>query len=315
MSKLNFAFLFPGQGSQKIGMLSSAADQFPEVKICFDEASNVLGYDLWDLVQNGTKEKLNLTEITQPLMLTAGVSLWRVWLSLGGKKPNFLAGHSLGEFSALVCSGVVDFHDAVDLVRQRGLFMQSAVPVGKGGMSAIIGLDEKKVIDICASHTDNEIVQAVNFNSPGQIVIAGHKNAVLNAGLACKNEGAKKVMPLPVSAPFHTQLMFGAANRLSEVIEDISFSVPKIPILHNVNAKTEENPEKIKSLMVKQTYLPVQWTKSLMYLRKIGIDMTLECGPGKVLSSLSKRTDKLFQVGSLELPDDLLSYVKISNTL
>ena len=315
MSKLNFAFLFPGQGSQKIGMLSSVAKQFSEVKTCFEEASNVLGYDLWDLSQNGSSEKINLTEITQPLMLAAAVSLWRVWLSLGGRKPDYLAGHSLGEFSALVCSNVIDFPDAISLVRQRGMFMQSAVPVGEGGMSAIIGLDDQNIVDICASFSEKKIVQAVNFNSPGQVVIAGHKSAVFDAGLACKKAGAKRVLPLPVSAPFHTELMRDAANKLSTIIKDINFSAPKIPILHNVNAKIEDSPEKIKSLLVEQTYMPVQWTKSLIHLRDIGIDMTLECGPGKVLSGLSKRTNKLFQTGSLELPDDLLSYVSISNTL
>jgi [acyl-carrier-protein] S-malonyltransferase len=314
MSISKFAFIFPGQGSQKVGMLSLAAEKFPEIESCFSEASDVLDYNLWDLAQKGPIEKLNLTEITQPLILTASVSLWKAWISLNGKKPNFLAGHSLGEFSALVCSNVLNFRDAVDLVRQRAKFMQQAVPVGVGAMSAIIGLDDRDVVEACAECSDKEIVQAVNFNSPGQIVIAGHKDAVSNAGLICKEKGAKRVLPLPVSAPFHTLLMRDAADKLSDVIKNIHFSAPEIPVLHNVNAMMEDCPKKIKSLMVKQTYMPVQWTKSMMYLRDAGVDVTLECGPGKVLSGLSKRIDKSFQVGSLELPDDMSNYAGISKT-
>ena len=236
MSQNQLAFVFPGQGSQKVGMLANAAASYSEVTDTFSQASEVLGYDLWDLVQTGPQEALNLTEKTQPLLLTASVALWRVWSANGGAKPSLLAGHSLGEFSALVCSEVISFEAAVDLVRQRGAFMQSAVPVGIGAMAAIIGLDDESIIAICKKLSSDEVVQAVNFNSPGQVVIAGHVNAVTEAMAACKEAGAKRALPLPVSAPFHTSLMQPAGDQLAEVLAGIQFSSPQIPIIHNVNA-------------------------------------------------------------------------------
>ena len=239
MSQNQLAFVFPGQGSQKVGMLANAAASYSEVTDTFSQASEVLGYDLWDLVQTGPQEALNLTEKTQPLLLTASVALWRVWSANGGAKPSLLAGHSLGEFSALVCSEVISFEAAVDLVRQRGAFMQSAVPVGIGAMAAIIGLDDESIIAICKKLSSDEVVQAVNFNSPGQVVIAGHVDAVTEAMAACKEAGAKRALPLPVSAPFHTSLMQPAGDQLAEVLAGIQFSSPQIPIIHNVNALPE----------------------------------------------------------------------------
>ncbi|MDG1937479.1 MAG: ACP S-malonyltransferase [Pseudomonadales bacterium] len=303
MSQNQLAFVFPGQGSQKVGMLANAAASYAEVAQTFAQASDVLGYDLWELVQSGPQEALNLTEKTQPLLLTASVALWRVWCANGGVKPSLLAGHSLGEFSALVCSEVISFESAVDLVRQRGAFMQSAVPVGVGAMAAIIGLDDKSIIEICAKLSGDEVVQAVNFNSPGQVVIAGHVAAVDQAMAACKEAGAKRALPLPVSAPFHTSLMQPAGEKLAEVLASIEFSAPQIPIVHNVNAALENDPERIRQLMVEQIYSPVQWTRCIEFMVEKGTLATVECGPGKVLSGLSRRIHKPLDVYALEEPE------------
>ncbi|MGB1191938.1 MAG: ACP S-malonyltransferase [Pseudomonadales bacterium] len=303
MSQNQLAFVFPGQGSQKVGMLVNAAASYGEVAQTFAQASDVLGYDLWELVQSGPQEALNLTEKTQPLLLTASVALWRVWCANGGVKPSLLAGHSLGEFSALVCSEVISFESAVDLVRQRGAFMQSAVPVGVGAMAAIIGLDDQSIIDICAKLSGDEVVQAVNFNSPGQVVIAGHAAAVDQAMAACKEAGAKRALPLPVSAPFHTSLMQPAGEKLAEVLASIEFSAPQIPIVHNVNAALEIDPERIRQLMVEQIYSPVQWTGCIEFMVEQGVLATIECGPGKVLSGLSRRIHKPLDVYALEEPE------------
>lgn len=307
MSQNQLAFVFPGQGSQKVGMLANAAANYSEVTQTFAQASEVLGYDLWDLVQTGPQDALNLTEKTQPLLLTASVALWRVWCANGGVKPSLLAGHSLGEFSALVCSEVISFESAVDLVKQRGQFMQSAVPVGVGAMAAIIGLDDASIIAICDKLSGSEVVQAVNFNSPGQVVIAGHAEAVTQAMAACKEAGAKRALPLPVSAPFHTSLMQPAGDKLAEVLAGIEFSAPHIPIIHNVNALPESNPERIRQLMVEQIYSPVQWTNCIEYMVAQGIETTIECGPGKVLSGLSRRIHKPLAVHALEEPEAIVS--------
>ena len=307
MSQNQLAFVFPGQGSQKVGMLANAAASYSEVADTFSQASEVLGYDLWDLVQTGPQEALNLTEKTQPLLLTASVALWRVWSANGGAKPSLLAGHSLGEFSALVCSKVISFEAAVDLVRQRGAFMQSAVPVGIGAMAAIIGLDDESIIAICKKLSSDEVVQAVNFNSPGQVVIAGHVNAVTQAMAACKEAGAKRALPLPVSAPFHTSLMQPAGDQLAKVLAGIHFSSPQIPIIHNVNALPETDPERIRQLMVEQIYSPVQWTRCVEYMVAQGAEKIVECGPGKVLSGLSRRIHKPLEAFALEEPEAIVS--------
>ncbi|UTW45823.1 ACP S-malonyltransferase [bacterium SCSIO 12696] len=295
------AFVFPGQGSQKIGMLADIAEQFAIVEATFAEASEVLGYDLWDRVQNGEQEQINLTECTQPLLLTASVAMWRVWQEKGGAQPALMAGHSLGEWSALVCSGVVAFADAVDLVRQRGAYMQEAVPAGVGAMAAIIGLDDEVIISACKlACGDDEVVVPVNFNSPGQVVIAGHAGAVERAMEGCKEAGAKRALPLPVSAPFHTPLMRPAADKLAAQIQATHFDAPMVPIVHNVNAQTESDPAAIKQLMIEQIYKPVLWVDCTKALAKQGIETVVECGPGKVLSGLCKRIDRTIKALATE---------------
>ncbi|AWF81734.1 [acyl-carrier-protein] S-malonyltransferase [Microbulbifer sp. A4B17] len=304
MTNAALAFVFPGQGSQKIGMLSEIAQEASEIQATFAEASDVLGYDLWDLCQNGEQEAINLTQRTQPLLLTSSVALYRLWRSRGGAQPAFMAGHSLGEWSALVCSGVLAFKDAVHLVRERGRLMQEAVPVGEGAMAAIIGLDDKDVEEACAASAEGEVVAAVNYNSPGQIVIAGSSAAVQRAIEACKAAGAKKAMPLPVSAPFHTELMRPAAEKLTPQIEATEFNAPEIPIVHNVHAEIESAPEKIKALMIEQIYRPVRWTACAQKIIGTGVEQMVECGPGKVLSGLIKRVDRSVSCHAIDSPSN-----------
>lgn len=305
MTQKNLAFVFPGQGSQKIGMLAELAAEHPVVQKTFAEASDVLGYDVWALVQTGAQEDINLTERTQPLLLTASVAVWRVWQEQHGAAPTFMAGHSLGEWSALVCAGVVAFKDAVKLVQQRGKFMQEAVPAGVGAMAAIIGLDDALIVEACKKAEQGEVVSAVNFNSPGQVVIAGHAAAVDRAGALCKEAGAKRALPLPVSAPFHTEMMRPAADRLAAQIQATVFSAPRIPIVHNVTAQLEESPEKIKALMIEQIYSPVRWVECVNTLVALGVAVTVECGPGKVLSGLNKRINGDLTTLSIEKPDEV----------
>ena len=288
----NLAFVFPGQGSQKIGMLADLGAANPLVEETFQEASDVLGYDAWKLIQEGEQEEINLTERTQPLLLTSSVAIWRLWQQQGGPQPAAMAGHSLGEWSALVCAGVVDFADAVEIVRARGAFMQQAVPVGVGAMAAIMGMDDQIVIDACSEAAEGQVVSAVNFNAPGQVVIAGDAAGVARAVEICKKAGAKRAVELPVSAPFHTSLMRPAADNLSELVMQKSFSAPQIPVLHNVHAKTEEDSEKIKSLMLEQIYQPVLWVDCVNALSSRGAEILIECGPGRVLNGLSKRIDR-----------------------
>lgn len=311
MTTQHLAFVFPGQGSQKIGMLAELAAEFPVVQQTFAEASDVLGYDLWALVQTGAQEEINLTERTQPLLLTASVAVYRVWQQKQGVQPALMAGHSLGEWSALVCAGVVAFQDAVKLVQQRGKFMQEAVPAGQGAMAAIIGLDDALIIEACKKAEQGEVVSAVNFNSPGQVVIAGAAAAVERASALCKEAGAKRALPLPVSAPFHTELMRPAAERLAEQIAATSFSVPNIPVVHNVTADVEMNPEKIKALMIEQIFSPVRWVECVNTLATKGVSLTLECGPGKVLSGLNKRINAELNTISVEKPDELTAALAI----
>lgn len=307
MAQKNLAFVFPGQGSQKIGMLADLANEYPVVSQTFAEASKVLGYDLWDLVQNGAQEDINLTERTQPLLLTASVAVWRVWQEQKGAVPGFMAGHSLGEWSALVCAGVVAFGDAVKLVQQRGKFMQEAVPAGQGAMAAIIGLDDALILEACKKAEQGEVVAAVNFNSPGQVVIAGTAAAVERAGALCKEAGAKRALPLPVSAPFHTSLMRPAADRLAEQVAATQFNAPLIPVIHNVTAQAETDPEKIKALMIEQIYSAVRWVECVNTLAQQGVTATVECGPGKVLSGLNKRINSELITLSMEKPEEVAS--------
>ncbi len=307
MTQQNLAFVFPGQGSQKIGMLADLAANYPIVTQTFAEASQVLGYDLWDLVQNGAQEDINLTERTQPLLLTASVAVWRVWNEKKGAQPALVSGHSLGEWSALVCAGVVAFADAVKLVQQRGKFMQEAVPAGQGAMFAIIGLDDALILEACKKAEQGEVVSAVNFNSPGQVVIAGTAAAAERAAALCKEAGAKRALPLPVSAPFHTSLMRPAADRLAEQIAATEFKAPQIPVVHNVTAQTESNPEKIKALMIEQIYCAVRWVECVNTMSAAGITTTVECGPGKVLSGLNKRINSELTTLSVEKPEEIES--------
>lgn len=301
MSDQKLAFVFPGQGSQKVGMLAEIASAHSVVQETFEEASDALGYDMWDMIQNGEQEQLNLTERTQPILLTSSVALWRVWQQQKGVMPTMVAGHSLGEFSALVCAGSIDFRGAVTLVRDRGQFMQTAVPVGEGSMAAVLGLDDQVIIDIC----DATGAEAVNFNSPGQVVIAGKVAAVDAAIEQLKEAGAKRAMLLPVSAPFHTSLMRPAGEKLAKKVAELAISTPTIPVVHNVHAQTESDPEKIKELLVKQIYSPVQWTHCIQTMVAAGVGATLECGPGKVLSGLSKRIDKSLTSFNIENPAGL----------
>ncbi len=305
MTQSKLTFVFPGQGSQKVGMLAAMAAEQPLVEQTFAEASEELGYDLWRLVQQGPQGELNLTERTQPMLLTAGVALWRVWQQRGGGEAAMMAGHSLGEFTALVCAGSLAFGDAVKLVQQRGAFMQSAVPVGVGAMAAIIGLDDEAINTACAEASQGQVVAAVNYNSPGQVVIAGHAAAVERAVEACKAAGARRAMPLPVSAPFHTDLMRPAGEKLAVAIEAITVKPPRIPVIHNVNASTENDPGQIKALLVEQIYSPVRWVECVQALCAGGAGLAVECGPGNVLGGLIRRIDKSVAVAGLEDPAGL----------
>ena len=286
------AFVFPGQGSQKIGMLAELASANPLVEQTFQEASDTLGYDCWKLVQEGEQDAINLTERTQPILLTSSIAIWRLWQQHGGPIPMAMAGHSLGEWSALVCANVVSFSDAVEIVRARGAFMQQAVPVGVGAMAAIMGIDDGIVIDACRDAAEGQIVAAVNFNAPGQVVIAGDAAAVGRAIDICKKAGAKRAVELPVSAPFHTTLMTPAAENLAGLVAEKTFSAPTIPVVHNVHAQTEANPEAIKALMLEQIYKPVLWVDCVKGLSERGARTLIECGPGRVLNGLSKRIDR-----------------------
>ncbi len=299
------AFVFPGQGSQQQGMLAELATSYPVVQSTFADASEVLGYDLWELCQHGPQEAMNMTEKTQPLLLTSSVAIWRVWQQSGGAQPVLMAGHSLGEWSALVCSGVVEFKDAVKLVQLRGKYMQESVPAGVGTMAAIIGLDDDAIIAACEEAQEGEEVSAVNFNSPGQVVIAGNVGAVDRAIALCKEKGAKKAVPLAVSAPFHSALLRPAADRLAEDLADITFSEPQIPVVHNVNAQTENDPEAIKQLMIEQIYHAVLWVDCVKALSGQGVSQMVECGPGKVLCGLIKRIDRSVTTAQMDTSESV----------
>ncbi|MEL0623730.1 ACP S-malonyltransferase [Marinomonas arenicola] len=290
------AFVFPGQGSQQLGMLADLAEKHDIIEQTFAEASDVLGYDLWALVQNDA-EQLGQTDKTQPALLTASVALWRLWEQQGGQKPAYVAGHSLGEYSALVCAGVIAFADAVELVKLRGEYMMQAVPAGEGAMAAIIGLDDAKVIAACEAAPG--VVSAVNFNSPGQVVIAGHVAAVEAAMANAKEAGAKRALPLPVSVPSHCELMIPAGEKLAVKLDSIEFKSPTCTLVQNVTAQAVSDAQTIKANLVSQLSEPVLWTQSIELLSGLGVTGTLECGPGKVLSGLNKRIVKGLSASSL----------------
>jgi [acyl-carrier-protein] S-malonyltransferase len=304
------AFVFPGQGSQTVGMLGDYQDN-EIVQNTFSQASQALGYDLWQLIAQGPSEKLNQTHHTQPALLTASVAMWRLWLSKSLILPSIIAGHSLGEYSALVCAEVITLEDAVVLVEKRGQFMQASVPEGIGAMSAIIGLNNQAIIDACAMAQDQDVVSAVNFNSPGQVVIAGHKAAVERAGVLCKELGAKRVLPLPVSVPSHCALMIGAADKLALELDKITFNMPKISIVNNVDVAVESSAEAIKIALVKQLYSPVRWSETISKLANDGIDQVVEAGPGKVLQGLIKRIDKSVTCISVNNSDSLANALEV----
>jgi [acyl-carrier-protein] S-malonyltransferase len=286
------SFVFPGQGSQAVGMLAELAGAYPLVGDTFAEASAALGLDLWRLVQEGPAEELNLTHNTQPAMLAAGVAVWRVWQQQGGVQPAYLAGHSLGEYTALVAGGAIEFADAVRLVAERGRLMQAAVPEGTGAMAAILGLDDDQVRAACAQAAAGEVVEAVNFNSPGQVVIAGHAGAVARAVEAAKAAGAKRAVTLPVSVPSHCALMRPAAERLAQRLASMAVRVPQTPVLHNVDVAVASTADAVRDRLARQLHSPVRWAETVKRLAAEGVTLVVEAGPGKVLAGLNKRIDK-----------------------
>jgi len=285
---MSFAFVFPGQGSQSVGMMAAYGDA-AVVRATFDEASATLGDDLWAMVADGPAETLTQTVNTQPVMLTAGIAVWRLWLEKGGRQPAVVAGHSLGEYSALVAAGVIEFKDAVPLVRLRAAAMQQAVPVGTGAMAAVLGLDNAGIVAACAEAAQGEVVEPVNFNANGQTVIAGHKAAVERAMEACKARGAKMAKALPVSAPFHSSLIRPAADKLAARLDELTLNSPRIQIINNVDVAIESDPVCIKDALIRQAYNPVRWVETIQKMASLGVSTVAECGPGKVLAGLTKR--------------------------
>jgi [acyl-carrier-protein] S-malonyltransferase len=288
----NLAFVFPGQGSQSIGMLSELASAYPVIEQTFSQASAILGRDLWNLVCNGPEEVLNQTQNTQPAMLAAGVAVWRVWSEVSAVRPAWMAGHSLGEYTALVCADAMRFEDAVGLVSERGRLMQEAVPAGVGAMAAILGLDDHIVVKVCSGAAQGDVVAAVNFNAPGQVVIAGHAAAVDRAIGAAKAAGAKRAVMLPVSVPSHCALMLPAAEKLAEELRGMFLESPTKTLIHNVDVNAHSAPEVIKHALKEQLYKPVRWSDSVKFMHEQGVTVFVECGPGKVLQGLNKRIAK-----------------------
>ena len=295
---MSMAFVFPGQGSQQVGMMDGYADD-RVVRGTFDEASAILGEDLWQLAAEGPAEAQNLTRNTQPLLLTASVGIWRAWLAAGGAAPAYLAGHSLGEYSALVAAGALAFRDAVPLVRFRAEAMQDAVAAGIGAMAAVVGGDDEAIAKACAEAAEGEVVEPVNYNAPGQIVIAGHRAAVERAMKAAKGHGAKRAMLLPVSAPFHSSLLAPAAARLAGRLADVAFAVPSIPVVHNVDVGRHDDAAAIRDALARQAASPVRWTETLRFLVANGVTSVVECGPGRVLAGLARRVDDSLATYSL----------------
>ena len=289
---MTLAFVFPGQGSQSVGMLAALGAAEPVVRETFEEASQVLGYDLWALAQQGPEADLGTTERTQPAMLAAGVAVWRAWRAHGGAMPVAMAGHSLGEYTALVCSGSLDFRTAVDLVRFRGQAMQRAVPLGTGAMAAVLGLDDADVEAACREAAGSEVVEPVNFNAPGQVVIAGHAAAVVRAIEAAKARGAKRAVQLPVSVPSHSSLMVGAADELAARLATVEVRMPNVPDVYTVEVRRHTSPDGIRSALREQLFKPVRWADTVRAMLASGVTTLVECGPGRVLTSLNKRIEK-----------------------
>ena len=301
----SLAIVFPGQGSQSVGMLAELAAAHPEVKATFDEASEGAGVDLWEISQNGPEDKLNSTENTQPALLAASVAVWRVYLKQGGKLPAYLSGHSLGEYSALVAAGALSLKDAAGLVAERGRLMQAAVPAGVGAMAAILGGDDAQIAQVCEEVAQGQIVAPANFNSPGQLVIAGHAEAVDRALARLAELGVKKAVKLAVSVPSHSMLMRDAADRLGERMAAIAWTMPSIPVVQNADATVHASVEDIRAALQRQLYLPVRWTECVQALAAHGVTQALECGPGKVLAGLIKRIDKSVEAKAIGAPAEL----------
>ena len=289
---MSTAFIFPGQGSQSVGMMAQLAEASSGIRSTFDEASNILGYDLWQLVSDGPAEQLNATEYTQPAMLVAGVASWRAWQAAGGSNPAAMAGHSLGEYTALVCAGALSFTDAVSLVRDRALFMQEAVPEGEGAMAAVLGLDDDAVRHLCEANSAGEVLQPVNYNAPGQVVVAGTSSAVSRLVENAKAAGAKRALPLPVSVPSHCSLMQPASEKMAARLQSVEISVPGITVMHNVNVERAASADDIRALLARQISEPVRWVETIQSMAAEGVDTLVECGPGKVLCGLTKRIDR-----------------------
>lgn len=295
---MTHAFIFPGQGSQSVGMLADLNATYPIVQQTFEQASDILHYDLWKLSQNGPKETLNQTEKTQPALLAGSVALWRIWQDQGGSQPSFMAGHSFGEYSALVCAGALAYEDAVSLAQDRGRFMQAAVPEGEGAMAAILGLKDQQVIEVCQAQ--QQVVSAVNFNAPGQVVIAGLTAAVEAAIIEAKNLGAKMAIKLPVSVPSHSSLMKPAADKMAERLKDVTITVPKIAVIHNVDTSIKTQASDIATALVQQLHNPVLWVATIEKMVAEGVTTLIECGAGKVLTGLNKRISRQTTAKTLE---------------
>ncbi len=304
-SKSKVAVVFPGQGSQSLGMMNGLIDIQPDIKNIFITASEILSYDLLEIITSDPEDKLNQTEITQPALLATAYATWLILKEQSDLTPTILAGHSLGEYTALLCANVISFEDAIALVAERGRCMQKAVPDGVGAMAAILGLDDEQVIQVCADAAEDEIVSAANFNSPGQIVIAGHKQAVDRAIEKAKEVGAKRAMLLPVSVPSHCMLMKQAADEFETSLNKVVFRDAEIPVLQNVDAKSKLSSDDIKAALLEQLYKPVRWVDSIQNMKNMGVTKVIECGPGKVLSGLIKRIDKTFELFSIQDEDSL----------
>ncbi|MFT4256860.1 MAG: ACP S-malonyltransferase [Pseudoxanthomonas sp.] len=307
MSASQFAFVFPGQGSQSLGMLAELAALHPQVRDTFAEASEGAGADLWALSQGGPEEMLNRTEYTQPALLAAGIAVWRLWQQQGGAQPSQLAGHSLGEYTALVAAGALSLKDGAHLVHLRGQLMQDAAPAGVGAMAAVLGADDALVAEVCDAASDSQVVVPANFNSPGQVVIGGDTAAVERAIVLLGERGVRKVVKLAVSVPSHTPLMREAANRLAAAMAGLQWNAPQLPVVQNVDAKVHDGLDAIRDALVRQLYLPVRWTECVQALVANGATRIAECGPGKVLAGLVKRIDKSLDARSLATPGDFAS--------
>ena len=310
---MTLAFVFPGQGSQSIAMQAELAEQFAEVQACYAEASEELGYDLWQLAQDGPKEKLDETVVTQPVMMAAGVAAWRVWQAAGGQTPSLLAGHSLGEYTALVCAGVIEFPEAIRLIRRRAELMQQAVPAGEGAMAAILGLDDDAVLAVCRDAEEGEVVQAVNFNTPGQVVVAGARSAVERAAKLATEAGARRALLLSVSVPAHSDLMKPAAEELADALSAANLKPPAIPVISNADVLCYETVEQIRDGLKRQLYSPVRWAETIGFMIEHGTGRIVECGPGKVLAGLNRRIDRSLSSTCLDSPASLEAALEQGN--